>query len=585
MRSVPSLKRSKHALESFARLTPPWLQELLGAGVVVLATLVELAHIAQSGWLNKFLYDGDSLALPLMWKSVQLHDKAAWVFSSQFNLFPEGPIYAIARSLAHSVRASLVLSAIINSLLFYGLLRLLLHQATHISQIQQRLYGLLGSFLLIGYMLLETPPGITTQAMATYYLFTTYYYGSLVIGVLTLWLVLKQLQSASKVRRSGSKQGWWLAALILGLTIPTVASNPLYVLQFGAPLLVTLGLLWLLRLLPWHAIKNAAAYQVIGLAGGLLLRLPLQNFVGEPLQAHTQGQDSLLHQWYKSLVYCLGILEQPHPTTTVVIRVLCSIGIYFSCLFYVLLLLNKRAKHQKTPVNPALFLVVLFVTVEPLVLLVLLVFSNGINNRYFITPLILPIIGFTLVLATRTHRLLKQVIGYGVITVSITIVVLGLLTIPHRLQPLVSSNYSDGACLAAALDHRPGNGIGSYWDARPLDIYGQYHERVLQSYYYSPFAWLNNLGSYQDKSYSFVLIDKKPRSLIELLLPATYKELGTPSKVSECPNFTVMQYSPGTPGHKLLNQKIQADLTLELKLRSQGRISEYTLNDKETHRH
>src|SRR4051794_4884923 len=101
------------------RLCKVLLYEAWPALPILLALAVEFAHIATSYWADFFLYSGDSLFMVLLRQSLARKEHIEWVVSSQFNLFPEGVLYAISSLVTNSVRASLVLNGVLNVVLFY----------------------------------------------------------------------------------------------------------------------------------------------------------------------------------------------------------------------------------------------------------------------------------------------------------------------------------------------------------------------------------------------------------------------------------------------------------------------------------
>src|SRR5258708_6602963 len=91
---------------------PGWLAFIILEGwpiiILLFALAIEFRHIATSAWLPVFLYNGDSLSLPVIRLSLAHKDPFMWVSSSQFLLFPEGIFYAISSLITKSIRASLV---------------------------------------------------------------------------------------------------------------------------------------------------------------------------------------------------------------------------------------------------------------------------------------------------------------------------------------------------------------------------------------------------------------------------------------------------------------------------------------------
>ncbi|MEO7364602.1 MAG: hypothetical protein ABIV43_03820 [Candidatus Saccharimonadales bacterium] len=505
------------------------------------------------------------MTLPIIARSIANHEPIYWVFSAQMNLFPEGIIYAFAASVTTSVRATLVFNAVLNIVLFYGLLRLLLRMATSQSVERQRLLAVGGALALVGFSLLESYN--PNQAMATYSLFSTYYFGLLVSGMSVLCLMLWQYKCHQSCR---ARSTLLVSMSIVVVTALTVSSNPLYVPQFAAPIVLAIIVMFVLKLFDRVTSIWMVCTQALGILIGLGLHQILSSFLGQTLGSHSSGFAGATHP-VDALFYALGAIAPPNPQQGTVLRIVLSVLIYFSCLLYVLFRLNSRLKSDTGRYNPSSYLVLIFVAIEPIVLILLTAAIGGAQNRYLSMPIFISIIGMVIILGEITTVKLWRAVCRLVTLVVVCVILAGVISLP-RISPLLSTDYPDGECLAAALDYRPANGISGYWTARALDIYGQQNIRVLQTSGYSPFAWLNNLATYQNKTYSFVVI---PR---DVMMPMSasldqFRDLGQPSKFSRCPTVDVYQYMPGTVGYSRLNYCLQQALSEELVARKQGTIA------------
>jgi hypothetical protein len=172
----------------------------------------------------------------------------------------------------------------------------------------------------------------------------------------------------------------------------------------------------------------------------------------------------------------------------------------------------------------------------------------------------------------------KSILQKSLIIVSIIVFIVGIGSI-HKVKPLLSTNdFPDETCLSKALNYRPANGVGNYWIVRGLDVYNKYNEHVLQvNTSLSPFPWLNSLGEYENKNYSFILASRY--EAIPTALPIyVYPNLGKSSKVTECPNFNVYQYYPGTDGYKLLNSDLNDFVSQEIKIRNSTDLQLFNLS-------
>lgn len=550
---------------SYKKILITILSELTPIVVVVFGTFIVLAHIAHSNWLNSYLYNGDSLTLAILRQSIAHKDPMQWVFSAQLNLFPEGVFYAISSFFMSSIRATFVLSSILNVVVYYVLIRYIIKALSIVSVFQQRIYSLLSTLLLIGYMLLETQNNNNGQTMATFFLFTTYYYGLIIGGLFIICLILRQLKEPTPLKGA---RNITLSALTVVTSALIIVSNPLYVPQFLVPFMLTLLILLSLKLIRPRKFILLESLQLLSLVVDMLLRSFMRAFIGQSLGSHL-SRITDLKNWYYSFFNALGaIAPSSNLTVTLRLRVILGIVIYYACLLYTLVLMNKKIKDRRIKIDPLILFIMVFVSIEPVILIILLSGVSGLQQRYLITPLVLPLLGLTVLLINikSTHKI-KQYIPYFTVTLAVFALLIGGLSIP-RLGPLVSSAAPGEACLSAALDDKPANGISDYWTARPLDVYNLYNERVLQVTNFNPFAWLNNLGTYQNKQFTFIVESRNT-------LTGSYQILGKPSKSNNCPDFKIYQYYPGTKGYKLLNARIQSSLKVEIRYRKAGLISSY----------
>lgn len=535
------------------------------------ASFVELAHIAQSGWMKVFLFNSDSLTLPIIRQSLARKEAIMWVFSSQLNLFPEGILYAISSMFSCSISTSLAINGVLNILIFYVLVRAIMTTYANVQPVYQRAYSLLAVFILIGYMLLETY-NLHFQAMASYFTFTTYYGGVLICCLLTLYAMLRQLRSAASMF---AYKNLVICAGITLLVTLTTASNPLYVLQVAVPLLAALVVSYFVGLLTRQKLILLGIGQLLGAALGMVARLFLGSYIGQSLQAHSSMYNASV--WGR-IRGALSSLIPANQTLSIKMRIFITALLYLITLFYVLWNLRKKLKQKDHPLDPAAYLVLLFIVIEPLFIVILVSIVNGMQPRYLITPILLSSLGVVTVLTQINHAIFKRTVVRAVIITSVIVVVAGALSIP-RTKPLVGAAFPDTSCLSAALDHTPAVGLAGYWTARALDVYSQDNIRVLQAGSFKPFAWLNNLASYQGKSFTFILKDTNtsiPPGAPSVLTTEDEEGLGQPSKITHCPRFDILQYAPGTQGYKLMNQSLQASVAKQIALRSQGKIAEYT---------
>jgi len=537
--------------------------ELAALLVPVAASFIELAHIATTGWRAVYLYAGDSLTLPIIRQSLDRKEAIQWVFSSQLNLFPEGILYAIASIFTRSISTSLAINSVINIALFYIVIRLIMSVSTTITRMRQRLYSIACTLIVIGYMLLETYGSRINQTQATYFLFNTYYDGLVIIGLFVLYILLRQIRSRQSL---WSKTNIALTLFALLLPALTIASDPLYAMQFTAPCVVVLAIFYCCRYASRRRLLFLAVVQALAFDIGMSGRFFLRSFIGEALQGH-EIETSL--GVFDHILAPFSTIAPLNPSITLYMRILINIVIYFLIVFYVLIQMNRKLKDKHAKLQPLSLFVLCFIAVEPLVLGVLLTAMNGLQDRYLITPILLPPIGLVLIVAAIESRRVQWWIERSILLVAALAVLLGLVALT-RTKPLIAAGYNGSTCLAAALDYHAANGVSDYDTARALDVYGVDGIRVLQTEGVKPYAWLNNLASYENKQFSFAVVTKDGGFHY-------FDNLGKPSSVQSCPTFWVYQYAPGSAGYRTLNQGMDASLQQQLLSRKQGKIADYLM--------
>lgn len=535
--------------------------------VITAAFVIEMAHIADTAWLQVFLHDSDSLTLPIIYKSLQLHEPLEWVFSAQLNLFPEAIIFAVAAVFTRTVESALAVNAFINVLVFYGLVRVILRVIASKSLAKRQTYGLLTVLVLLGFMLLETPTTFG-QALVTYMLFSSYYSGPLFIGLLNVgvlaYLIKHPLPLFSRKR--------WLALAGLGLiNSSTVASNPMFVIQFTAPLLATLALLWQQKILKGRQFLQLVALQLAPVAVGMLVRQTiLKGYIGLGLGTFL-APVSQIFEWRPLLALSIKTIAPIAASSALRLRMFLSTILYFSTVFILLFSLRKSIKRFR----PEVLFVLLFIVLEPLVLLLCLYDSTVSAERYMIAPFIIGVIAISLIAVTSFSDRYVSQIKIGLISLSLIILMISPLQF-HKLTAFQNSYVANETCLDEALEGKPEAGLADYWVSRALDVYNSRDQRVLQMWHNeSPaiYPWLNNVGAYRDKQFSFYILQRKHR-----LTPLFNREVTDPpanyTSVSACENFLVYHYAPGSQGYNDLNKSIQNSLKRVQKARKAGTLGD-----------
>jgi len=540
---------------------------------IIALTFAELSHVSSSDWASVFLYNGDSIVLPLLNQSFSRGEPFEWVFSTQSFLFPEYPIFWLCSVIAGSVRGALVLNSFVNVLLLYGILRAIAGFFAPLHRIRQVFFAALGVVLVLANAMtersadLEAPGIVAPKSIATLFLLTTYYYGvilvTLTVVLLTLWLT-RTFTAPASLRRT-----LVYVAVVVVIGTLTMYSNPLYLLQAALPLslvFITLGMLRRLSIVQTVTLVGA---QAMAVALGAGLRVVFAEFLVTDFRSYF-GPSRILAS--------LGVLRRvlvdrlSNPAEAAALLVISGIviaSVVFLVRAAVIGARRRTRKPQSPPATITLF-ITLFIVTSMSSLVAGQIVTGQLLTRYLIPLFVFPTLGVVL-LASNEQLAARMTFGRGVVrralmvgAVLLTFVgsVVGIATSAHSVQGLVSQSYPPARCLERWVGDRDVSGVAPFMTARPLMLYGHQRGRVLQvvdSVVVQ--SWMNNLALYRDRQFSFVLVTDRDQA------KRTVDTLGRPVSTSTCPSFTIYDYA-GTAGEKTLNDWIAGTLQKALASRN-----------------
>lgn len=552
------------------RRLPKWLL-LIGAEawpvvVLILAVAIEFAHIANSSWLQVFLYNGDSLTLPVIRQALAHKEPFLWVSSSQFLLFPEGMFYAISSFLTRSVRASLVFNGGLNLVGLYLLLRWITSTFANIPRATKQLFALGGCLLLILYMLLERQPLVNSSAVATLFIFSSYYYGVILAGLFLVGLAFRQLQVSASSRLLTRNQ-LFLCLVALCIAMLTVFSDPIFIILFLVPFMITAGLVFVLGGLKFRDALLICLPALFGSGIGYVGRSFFKSYIGEPLGGHI-----VTAQIPGTLTVFHGAISTDlHSKSGAIELGLIAAVMGFSAL-YALWWMYQKSRGQRQ-LDGRLLLISLLAVIAPIGAVLFSIFSGSLVTRYLLPLIIFPLVGLLAALTSAQVNRFRKGLAVGSAAI-ITVVVVWSLASIGGANRVLASTFPDAQCLATALSNQPAVGAAQYWDARPLGVYGRQDEEVLQiKADLSPYLWQSNLGSFQNKKLSFLVVDKALTSP-GAMLPDNPSIPPAPTRIYSCPNIYVYMYTPGTQGYKQLNNRVEKSYGRLHKTWSAGKTAE-----------
>ncbi len=218
-------------------------QEALGAAVALALAVIALGHVLVTERVALLWYDGDSVLLPLVERSIRLGQPFEWAMSPALFFFPELPVYLLCSLVTATPQQALALNGVLVLLAVYALVRA---AANELMPAARRSARIAVSAVALGFVtaivLTEYTATATSLELGSLLLTTTYYYGAVLAMLGTAVLVLRAVRTG---------RASVVVLVVTGLVAAcTTASNPLYVPWSAAPVVVTLVLLSLARRVP-----------------------------------------------------------------------------------------------------------------------------------------------------------------------------------------------------------------------------------------------------------------------------------------------------------------------------------------------
>lgn len=514
-------------------------QEALGGLVALALAVIALRHVVATARVALLWYDGDSVLLPLVQRSMQLGQPFEWAMSPALFFFPELPVYLLCSVVTATPQQALALNGVLVLLAVYALVRA---AANELMPAARRSARIAVSAIALGFLTLlvltESSATATSLELASLLLTTTYYYGVVLAMLGTAVLVLRAI-------RLGRASVTLLVVLGLVATC-TTASNPLYVPWSAAPVVVTLVLLALARRLPWRPVLLLAGTVTAGSVVGYLLRIPLRPFVS--LDPSTYVQPARAGE---TLGFFAALTDTRAGTAAG------DAGLF---LMFVGVLLAVggtvwawRVRTSRTVLTAAALPLVTVLAVS-----IGVVVAGSETPRYLEPVVTAPLLALvavaeltrTAVRRTQVHRPRRGV--RAVLAVAAAGVLLaGIATAPSTARAVATAAYAPAACLDRWAAGRDVVGVGQFWTVRPLATYSAENVQLLQVRdTFETYPWLVDLGAYRDAAPTFVVIGSG-----DVWTTAVEDSLGRPATITHCTGFDVYDYA-GTVGADRLRRDV-----------------------------
>ncbi|ROS78329.1 hypothetical protein EDF24_1104 [Curtobacterium sp. PhB130] len=524
--------------------------EALGGLVALALAVIALRHVIATARVSLLWYDGDSVLLPMVVRSMQAGEPFEWAMSPALFFFPELPVYLLCSVVTGTPQQALALNGVLVLVAVYALLRA---AANELMPAAGRPARIAVSAIALGFLTLvvltESSATATSLELASLLLTTTYYYGVALALLATAVLVLRAVRTG---RASTT------VLVVLGLVAAcTTASNPLYVPWSGAPVVVTLALLVLARRVPWRLASWLSGVVVAGAVVGYLVRIPLRPFVSLDPSTYVHPEHALTTLgFFASLTDVrAGTAAGDAGLVLMLIGVLLSVGGTVWAW---------RVRTSRT---------VLVATLLPLVTVAAVsvgVIAAGSETPRYLEPVVVaPLLALVAVCEltrsavrkTRVHRPLRGVrvtlaIGAAVVLAA------GVAVTPSTVRTVRTAAYEPADCLDQWADGRDVVGVGQFWTVRPLATYAATNVDMLQVRdTFQVYPWLVDLGAYRDVAPTFVVVGSG-----DVWSTPVEDSLGAPVSVTHCSGFDIWDYA-GTDGADVLRRDVVGSATAVLQER------------------
>jgi hypothetical protein len=541
--------------------------ELVAVIVSFFLGLTAMGHIVQTNWLSTFFYNGDSLALPLIQKSIERGEPFEWVFSSQNYLFPEGPLYILATIFGRSVRSAMLINGVFNVVALYLLLRSIARQLAHRSRhrLVEILTAVAATGLFVIFVLLEPTPDVNGSGTASLFLFSTYYDGVILSGLAIVALTLWFTRAFGPVEWGQRRFVRYTIAVVV-LTTLTSFSNPLYLLQVVAPLAVAAIVLVFLDRISWRQFGALALPTTAGVVVAVLLRLVFARTF-----ASSVGSYVSLRQIPKSIHILLDTLRAMIHSSDGLFTIILLGGILLVTFALLIFALYAQARPNLAHlISTSEVFIVAFVSFSTVSLALGMVASGSPTTRYLEPIYLFPLLTVVSIGIYVLRRLLVGVervelrrslsrFALGIAAVAaILVIVVGAINIAPLSHAATGAGYTDAKCFDKFVGDKDINGVGSYWSVRTLAVYGDSKGEILQvNNVGGPlgiYPWITNVGAYRGTHFSFVVADSSGQ-----VTPDGLATLGKPRQVISCSGYLIYDYR-GTKGEATLNREISSSL-------------------------
>lgn len=499
----------------------PWVIEVLCLIAAVGSTLFLVSHLATSSGRGELMFlDGDSMLTALFARSVLEGTAHDWAMSASL-FVPELATFTLLAMTGWGVGVLQFLSAVLN---FVGLYLVLRVCALTLPQNRARsaVAALLAYLVIVGLALLEGAGDRNSLEVASLLAMTTYYSATVLATILTVGLTARLVSRANRSLP--------LMAVLAGVVVVSVFSNPLFAAWAVLPLLVVLVGVGIVCRLPRRSLLIAAIL-IAGTVLGFLLRIPMRHALVTNTASYLRPA-----QMGDTLVYHGRLLAErlalPGGWAAVLVTgLLIALGMVLTVVF-------ARSRH------PGPLLLATFSWLAPIATNVGFILMGSGASRYLQLWAFVPALALiALVVGVRQRaedpaRRLRPLALALASAVAVAGVTLGSAALPSGVRAATTLD-ADVACAVEWANGTERVGGGQFWSIRAIKTHVDDPARILQiSRAFAGDGWLVDRGDYlRHQSVSFVISDLWSA---RWELPEGYRDI--PSTIVECGRFTIRDF-------------------------------------------
>jgi len=534
-----------------------WLWNVVVLLGLALLVVLALMHVLQPAWRSVYFYNGDSLTLALLMKSLWAGEPFRWVFSSQLFLFPEGVVYALCSAVTGSIQASLLTNSSVAVVLLYAAYWLLARSILGTRE-GGHAFAMFATGLLVLYMSCETTPDINGLTFVTLYLFNTYYYGVVLCGLLVLyWIVQILLYDNRPIFLMREVAGPLVGILVV--TGLTYFSDPLFFLQCSAPFLIALCILYFSRNVSGRTFIWLVVVQLLGLMLGSVGRGLCKAYVGNPVVKYFDFWNIV-----RAIKFLSGVFEEiVHTATSLFEYGLMAVGLAVAVAAIVLTWRQRRYQRFLTTNNlsAADMMVALIAFGSPVASISGALLTGNPWTRYWLPLAVFPVLAVLPLWRRFLHLSHKKTLVAVLICIAAVAGRYGSsLYAQFMAEGSLKVMQADVKCYNRVMSQKPFDTVGGYWTTRALDLYSDTTSRALQmTGDLHARIWLSNRAPYLSLMFNGIIVDKKlpEGEKPDHIYDSELRGLGPYSRKFSCPSFDIYYYDTGSVGYIKLNRLLR----------------------------